>query len=353
MYFIILLWNVIFVNHIHSSELLSDTDKSKQLYDNVLRQGDIVGRIASYLPQHEWSSFVYGNKMMYQCFKEGFYLSVLKEDWEKIFKKSEFQMKISRHMLPIHPAVLLILQENFPRPEAYFSYAFILMAGNFRNLHSHPQLDLIVDYFQKASEMGYAPGQYAFGICCRYSYGVERNEEQYLQLVTLAADAGYAPAQDTLAEHYGPVWERFNEELAFKYANMAAAQGYAAGQYALANLYDRLSYQDIDLYTEKAIYYYTLSADQHYDWAQYTLAEYYLQGRGVPQDIKKAEMLYQASADQGNFNAQRDLVLNYISGEFFEKNLVMAKKYYQMAKPRDDHHQLIYPELESEEESYS
>ena len=98
----------------------------------------------------------------------------------------------------------------------------------------------------------------------------EKNHSEAIKYFKLAADQGYAPAQD---------------QLGFAYEN-----GYGVKQ------------SDVE-----AIKYYKLSADQGYSGAQYNLGYMYENGYGVKQSDTEAIKYYKLAADQGVLDAKKAL----------------------------------------------
>ena len=69
----------------------------------------------------------------------------------------------------------------------------------------------------------------------------------------------------------------------------------------------------------KAIEFYTLSANKGNSYAQFNLAICYENGDGVEKDMTKAIEFYTLSANQGNSRAQFNLAICYKNGNGVER----------------------------------
>ena len=82
---------------------------------------------------------------------------------------------------------------------------------------------------------------------------------------------------------------------------------------------------------KEAVKWYTLSAEQGYDTAQFNLGIQYHKGLGVPQDYKSAVKWYTLSAEQGYSNAQTNLAVMYALGDGVNKDRVYAHMWANIA----------------------
>jgi len=89
---------------------------------------------------------------------------------------------------------------------------------------------------------------------------------------------------------------------------------------------------------EKAVYWYTKSAEQGYLDAQYNLAELYYSGTGVKQNYKEAARWYEKAAEQGDPSSQFNLAVLYYDGLGVDQDYSQAIYWYEKAAVNGDHH---------------
>jgi len=89
--------------------------------------------------------------------------------------------------------------------------------------------------------------------------------------------------------------------------------------------------QGVEKDYEKAIHYYTLSANQGNSVAQNNSGNMYHFGEGVEQNYEKAIHYYTLSANQGNSSAQNNLGYMYYFGEGVEQDYEKAIHYYTLS----------------------
>jgi TPR repeat protein len=146
--------------------------------------------------------------------------------------------------------------------------------------------------------------------------GLRNDDREAARLFRLAADGGYAPAQQYLGVFYekGRGGLPKNDGEAVRLFRRAADQGYAAGRNSLALCYQNggcgLSKDD-----REAVRLYRLSADQGDGQGEASLAAFYQSGRGgLQQDGHEALRLLRLAADHGFAPAQAKLGYDYASG---------------------------------------
>ena len=135
--------------------------------------------------------------------------------------------------------------------------------------------------------------------------------------------------------HYGIIVKE-NYEKAIHYYTLSANQGHSSGQNNLGYMYHYGL--GIEQNYEKAIYYYTLSANQGYASAQNNLGIMYYDGRRVEQNYEKAIHYFTLSANQGAPNAQCSLGVLYHNGNGVEKNNEKAIHYYTLSANKGNPH---------------
>jgi len=119
-----------------------------------------------------------------------------------------------------------------------------------------------------------------------------------------------------------------NKKDAFWY-EMKAEEGDANAQYNLAHFYSNGRGVDQDF--EKAVFWYEKAAKQNYAKAQNNLGSCYSVGQGVPQNHEKALYWYEKAAKQGMAEAQYNLGVYYYNGKGIEQDYKLAAYWHQKA----------------------
>lgn len=159
------------------------------------------------------------------------------------------------------------------------------------------------DFYSKAAEKGYPPGQFYLGRMYSNGYGVEQDYEKAIKLFELAAEKNVANAQYDLGMIYfhGRGVEK-DHAIATKYFWSAAENGYPPAQNNLGVMFQQGDGVEQDY--EAAANWYNKAAKQGNIDSQYNLAGLYLNGLGVEKDIEQAEYLLRLAAEQGHEQAQ-------------------------------------------------
>lgn len=107
-----------------------------------------------------------------------------------------------------------------------------------------------------------------------------------------------------------------------------------SANYQLSNIYldEESEYHDF----QSGLHYLTAAAKEHHAYAQYHLACLLIEGKLLPQDMKKAEELLKASADQGNIQACCKYAGLLLNGEFLEKDEEQAVRYLRYAAEEEN-----------------
>lgn len=148
--------------------------------------------------------------------------------------------------------------------------------------------------FRAAAELGYAPAQYAYGVCCRDGMGVEKNATEAVRWFRASAEQGYAPAQTTMG--------------------VCASSGEGMPRDAV-----------------EAVRWYRLAAEQNFPRALSNLAYCYSAGKGVEMNQSEALALYQKAADAGNAVAQNGMGWSYMKGLGVQRNYRLAIRWLKLA----------------------
>ena len=77
-------------------------------------------------------------------------------------------------------------------------------------------------------------------------------------------------------------------------------------------------------------------ASQGNPTAEYTLAEAYYRGFGVPQDYSRAARLYEAAANQNIMNAQQNIAVMYVEGKGVRQDFSRALFWFRKAAAQGD-----------------
>lgn len=177
---------------------------------------------------------------------------------------------------------------------------------------------------------GQAGRAYLEGLRHYRGEGVPVNEEKGAALHRQAADAGYAPAQLSLA------WAYLNGRgvpadipQAVHWFKKVAEQGLPQAQLTLGKLYatGRHLPQDDAL----AAQWFQRAAEGGVAEGGYALAMMVLLGRGVAQDDARAARLLQLAAEQGRTDAQTALAALYMEGRGVKADQAVARQWLRKA----------------------
>lgn len=222
---------------------------------------------------------------------------------------------------------------------------------------SDPDLDKAVEWYTKASDMGYADSQYALAGILFMEDSPYYDNKRAINLLHKAADQGQHDAEHQLGLRlaYGAKGEKRDPKKAemyleraceggvlqamTDYANMlfegqavpqdlaksakwftkAAEQYDGIAQYALGCFYGNGYYYQKD--DKEAAKWFREAAEGGEPNSQYALACFYYEGRGVPKDTKKAEEWFAEAAGQGHPGAMSFLGMFKITGQDTEQDI--------------------------------
>ncbi len=200
-------------------------------------------------------------------------------------------------------------------------------------LHESGLLDTVdleqaVRWYRAAASRGLPAAQNRLAGMALRGLGMEQDTELGLDLLTKAAEAGYAPAQKNLAAAYeNGSYVPPSEDMASLWYHRAALQGLAEAQYGLARLF--LSGDGSD--AEQALYWYRAAAEAGLPEAENNLALMYERGEGVPEDLLAAVFWYRSAAEKGLAVAQNNLAVMMQYGRGTEVNPLTAVAWYKAA----------------------
>jgi len=188
------------------------------------------------------------------------------------------------------------------------------------------------EWYEKAADQGHAKAQNFIGWMYQTGQVVESDTKKAIEYYTKAANQGFDVAYTNLASLY--YWKE-DYKNAFEWYNKVITNAKTKGgkpigvQNQIAYMYENGQGVERDL--NKAFEWYTKSAEQGDEYAQYNLGVIYKNGQGVESDNKKAFEWYTKAAAQGNIDAQTDLGRLYATGEGVEKDLDKAIELFKKA----------------------
>lgn len=173
-------------------------------------------------------------------------------------------------------------------------------------------------------------GLFYYGKMYLNGYGVERNQNKAIQLISFSAEKGYLPAQMFLGKYY---FQKQNDpKKAFYWFEKAADKNNVAAQMFCAAAY--LYGYGTKKSSRKTRKYIIKAAKNGNPIAQYTLAIYFLNSR-YKKDRKLGWLWLMKSVEQKNPKAQYKLGKMYLLGEYVSKDQTKALKWLTKAANND------------------
>lgn len=170
--------------------------------------------------------------------------------------------------------------------EAQFKLGNIYLNGEY----VPPNIDKATYYFKLAADQGYALAQYQLGLIY-YNKDINKNSDFH----DLSEKINGIKEQYKQSAFYVGKYESPEIDKAIYYFTLAADQGYAFPQYQLGLIYIN---KDIN----KSIHYFKLAAEQNFTQAQYQLGQLYEKGEKIQRDLDKA-IYYYKQASESNTEA--------------------------------------------------
>ena len=172
--------------------------------------------------------------------------------------------------------------------------------------------------------------QFNLGLKYAEGKGVARDYVAAVSWYRMAADRGYADAQNNLGIMYkNGRGVAQDDAIALSWFRKAADQGNATAQTNLGNMYD--TGRGVSQDYAAAVIWYRKAADQGFATAQNNLGNMYKNGRGVAQDDAIALSWFRKAAYQGHASAQNNLGNMYKNGSGAPQNYVQALKWYVLS----------------------
>lgn len=121
-----------------------------------------------------------------------------------------------------------------------------------------------------------------------------------------------------------------NYQKALEWYTRSAEAGLSKAEYSIGLLYEQ-GRGVAENYTMAAAWY-QKAAEKNDPWALNNLAFLYSHGRGVEQSDEKANELYIQAANLGHFQAQYNLAARYASGRGMEVDLISAYFWFERSQ---------------------
>jgi len=200
----------------------------------------------------------------------------------------------------------------------YFYYGFGVQRYIFKS----------IEWFLKASELGYADSQYMLGMIYETVGHDEKQKESAMHYYELAAkqDHPYALYALGVTAIESEEWSK-----AVFYLEKAAQQQYALAAYTLAMYYHEKEPKS----PMKAFEWFMVAAKQHHTESEYYVGLYHQNGKGVLVDIDQAVYWFEKAALKKDKNALYHLAMILIKQE--------PKDYQNIAKLLESASQLGHP----------
>ena len=162
---------------------------------------------------------------------------------------------------------------------------------------------LAVHWFMKSAEQGHAKAQYCLGECYEEGKGIVRDYSEAFHWYLKSAEQGNVDVQTWLGLIYleGRLGLPQTNEVAASWFEKAAEQGYGIAQLCLGILYYEGKGLVNDYKRAVSIFEAALKSEQAYvsGAAAFYLSKCYRFGRGVPQDIAKADAFQKEALEKG------------------------------------------------------
>lgn len=191
-----------------------------------------------------------------------------------------------------------------------------------------------VYWFRKAADQGLEDSQFSMGLCYEDGRGVTQNLEQAVYWYTKAAEQGHAQAQYHLARmYYGRKRYPKDNKKCVYWLRKSAEQGYGDAQYLYGLLLDG---------SEDQIYWLTKAAEQGVVEAAERLGFCY----DTLKDYTHAFQWFNVGAEKGMLYSQEYLAIYYMEGKGVTRDYKKAFYWFdqvtKMADPDDKWHDLTY-----------
>lgn len=186
------------------------------------------------------------------------------------------------------------------------------------------------DWYVRAAKAADPEAFYHIGLCFVYGQLMQpKNRDLGVEYLKQAAEAGYMPAQYTLASLYLEGQSVLDDrQQAMDYLIQAANNGWVDAQLKLAQTLMQFSLPQYD----KAAFHWALKAGkQQHAEALFMLANCYYDGIGTEIDYQQAFKIFQRLAERDHFLAQYKVGQMLLEGQGSDKDVTAAKKWLTQA----------------------
>ena len=224
----------------------------------------------------------------------------------------------------------LAAKENSPIAQLFLGYIFHRGCYIARDIYKS------IYYLKLAADQENFDAQYILGQIYYDGKYIARDIKKSIHYLTLAANQNSIDAQNLLGIIYyigKYIPQDINKSIYFY--SLAAKQNDPESQNALGLLFykEKLILNDIN----KSIHYFTLAANQNYPIAQYNLGYIYFFDKSI-QNIKKAIKYIQYSSQNRNQDAQLLLADLFLEGKFIKQDINEAIRLYKEVSCFNNNH---------------
>lgn len=159
-----------------------------------------------------------------------------------------------------------------------------------------------VDWIRRAVDGGDGQAAYALAQCIESDSGLARDSESPLQMLTVAAERGFVPAQLKLAEF---LVDNQRHPEAVPWLEKAMASGSTTAMVRLARLCETVLKDERNMLRARTLYQHASELGSTY--AIYRLGRMNLEGLGGSRDLRAAEALFRKAANAGDLAAQFEM----------------------------------------------
>ncbi len=187
------------------------------------------------------------------------------------------------------------------------------------------------EWVKKASELGSPRGHNLRAICLLNGDGVEKNEEEGLRYMHMAADQDYAISLLSLSNYYrdGLYGLEADMEMCLTYLRRAVTRGDVQAMKTLSHYYDTGHGVEVN---QKLSYQLQKSAAEAGDVESMdALTKRYMNGNGTPVNMEQAILWAERSSEQGGSAGLFNLALIYRYGLAGEADMEKAISYLEKA----------------------
>jgi hypothetical protein len=171
---------------------------------------------------------------------------------------------------------------------------------------------------------------YAGLITFRGECGSEADESQAVELIRIAAEAGYAAAQRDMGKAHEYGWSTdIDLDIALDWYEQGASNGDPPSLWRVGIAYVDGKVRQPD--STRAVEYFRAAADAGFLDGMVSLGVMYATGDGVEQDFSAARQLYEQAAESGSAAALKNLGVMYMNGEGVGTDPVKAMLHFEQA----------------------